>query len=139
MFYTGIAYGTPTSAFIQQLLDDHLSKTVKPEQLTYFVTEAEELRGQLAALTEIEKEFADIETAAADLGWTADHTLVRKLQAVLRLAAAVGGKSLQFSDDKSGRGNDNVRSYRDGWFNIIELVSRDLDREISAAYDTVDA
>lgn len=125
------------AAEVQKKLDELLTKTVKPEQLTYFVTDVEEFRGQVAALSEIEENFSDIKTAAAVCGWTADQILVYKLQAVLRTAAAAGGKGLRFSDDTSGRGNDNRRSYRDGWFNIVDLVQRDLNCEVNNLYATV--
>lgn len=141
MYYNGIIEGTPTVADVQHELNAHLAKitTVAPHNLTYFVTEVEELRGQLAALTEVTEDFANIADAAAEHGWTADQTLVRKLQAVLILAERASGKSLQFSDDYSGRNNDNRRSFRDGWVNILASVRRDLDNEARALYSSVNA
>jgi hypothetical protein len=134
MYYTGITGGTPTVAKLQEELDNLLAKTVAPEKLTYFVTEVEELRGQIAALTEINEDFISIADAAVENGWGSEQRIVRRLQALLRTAERAAGKSLQFSDDSSGRNNDNRRSFRDGWFNIIEAVRRDLDREIRELY-----
>lgn len=141
MYYTGITEGTPTITAVQNALDALMAKasTVTPDKLTYFTTEVEELRGQLDALKEINEDFVAITDAAVENGWGSEQRMVRKLQAVLRLAARAGGKGLQFSDDTSGRNNDARRSYRDGWFNIVESLRRDLDREVSNLYKTVNA
>jgi hypothetical protein len=129
MYFNGISEGTPTAAAVQKELDYQLSRVtdVKPDQLTYFVTSIEELRGQVDALKEIEEDFADIAVAAAERDWTAPQTLLYKQQSVLRLADLNGW---WITDSTSGRNNDARRSYRDGRFNIIESLRRELDREI---------
>lgn len=93
-------------------------------QLSYAVNKIEELRGQLHALEQVEDDFADIEQAGAEKGWSAERVLMLKIHTVAKL-------NMRTADDAwSGRNNDARRCAHDGRQEVLQNVLRDLDNEL---------